>query len=430
MLGVDNEIRARKSNREEMKIYLNELTYGEPQNNSVRPRSVPTVGMSKIQAKGWKAFFIDYASSASFHGFNHLAAPRRHLFERIGTVVIIMMSFLALVLLSLHFWDEYQNYAIVIVLNHGFHNYKIVQPAIIVCTTNGVDEEKFPEVFKKYGIEDTKEIREFFTVIAREPYSYKLDSPETVSVPPSQWLSILNDLKPHIDYPHITEEAAWIITERGFCNSFYSYAAPYSSFDYWMSDNWTIIPEPDDLPVYEHLSPVFNAPFHVKAYDVFFSVAHPGNIVDFSRLTYSAKVQWSTELAVNVEEIEPASELRSLSFNQRSCKFEDEQKLTMWPIYTSAMCKRECTYKRMFKLCGCHHHFARPVEVKEPPWISHWMSPYYFQKTSTLRRKYSVSVTSLQLLVELLAYSLALVSYRSLNFSTSRHCDASGITGR
>ncbi|XP_028981930.1 uncharacterized protein LOC114841200 [Diachasma alloeum] len=361
MLGRDIEIKARKKIREEPKIFMNELAYGVPQKNSVRPPSVPTVGMSKIQAKGWKAFFIEYASSASFHGLNHLAAPRRHLFERIGTVVIIIMSLVALVLLSLHFWEEYQNYPIVIILNHGFHNYKIVQPAIVVCTKSGVDEEKFPEVFKKYGIEDTEELRKFFMVISREPYSYKLESPETVSVPSSMWLSILNDLKPEIEDVYKTKDASWVITEWGFCNSFCSYAAPYSSFDYWMSDNWTVIPEPPELPFYEHLSPIFNLPIHVTAYDVFISFAHPGNIVDFTRITYLAKLQWRTELAINTEEIEPSSEIRSLSFKQRNCKFHDEHKLTMWPIYTYAMCKRECVYRRMFKLCGCHHHFARPV---------------------------------------------------------------------
>lgn len=83
MLGRDIEIKPRKKLHDEPPFfYVKELTYGLPKKIDMRPASVATVGMSKIQARGWKAYFIDYASSASFHGFNHLAAPDRHILER------------------------------------------------------------------------------------------------------------------------------------------------------------------------------------------------------------------------------------------------------------------------------------------------------------------------------------------------------------
>ncbi|XP_011309664.1 uncharacterized protein [Fopius arisanus] len=362
MLGRDIEIKARKKVPEEPPLfYIRELTYGVEEKKSVRPSLQSSNEIKRIQATGWKAYLIEYVNNATLHGIRHLVAPQRHIFERIGAAGVIMMSLMALVYLSLHFWQEYLHHSTVIVLNHAFHNYKVAQPALVMCSKKGVDDTKFPEVFQKYGIEDTPEMRDFFTVISREPYTYTRSTPQSVSVPSTEWLSILHDLKLEIEYPNVQEEPLWVITSHGFCHSFYSYAAPYSNFEYWMKDNWTVIPEPATMQYFQHLSKTMRLSFHAKSHDVFFSLAHPGNIVDFSRTIYGAKFQWKTELVVNFEEVEPSSELRSLSFTQRNCKFPDEHKLKMWPVYTSAMCKRECTYSRMFKFCGCHHHFARPL---------------------------------------------------------------------
>ena len=45
----------------------------------------PQLGMDKIRAKSdFGKFFVDFASSSTIHGLNHLAAPHRHPFERQG----------------------------------------------------------------------------------------------------------------------------------------------------------------------------------------------------------------------------------------------------------------------------------------------------------------------------------------------------------
>lgn len=45
--------------------------------------------------------------------------------------------------------------------------------------------------------------------------------------------------------------------------------------------------------------------------------------------------------------------VRSLSFAQRQCYFEDEFPLVTSPVYTYTSCMAECTVDTIYEICGC-----------------------------------------------------------------------------
>lgn len=65
-------------------IYMKELLSEERLTNHVEQLSLPVqMGMDKIRAKTVLGkYLVDFASSSSIHGLNHMTAPRRHIIER------------------------------------------------------------------------------------------------------------------------------------------------------------------------------------------------------------------------------------------------------------------------------------------------------------------------------------------------------------
>lgn len=64
-------------------FYVNDFNNLKKIDYSEVDSSTTNIGMSKIQAKTlFQKYYIDFASSSSIHGFNHMTAPGRHLIER------------------------------------------------------------------------------------------------------------------------------------------------------------------------------------------------------------------------------------------------------------------------------------------------------------------------------------------------------------
>lgn len=69
-------------------FYINDFYNTKKLDHSKQLPPINVIGMSKIQAKTlYQRYFIDFASSSSIHGFNHMTAPRRHLVERYNLLV-------------------------------------------------------------------------------------------------------------------------------------------------------------------------------------------------------------------------------------------------------------------------------------------------------------------------------------------------------
>ncbi|CAG5075489.1 Similar to ppk11: Pickpocket protein 11 (Drosophila melanogaster) [Cotesia congregata] len=344
-------------------FYINDFNNLKKIDYSEDDSSNTNIGMSKIQAKTlFQKYYIDFASSSSIHGFNHMTAPRRHLIERFLTAFFIIGSFISLIFLSLTFWQRFQDFSTVVVFDHEYRRFTITQPAVIACPIVRIDENKFPEVFKKYNLADTTDNRYFFQFLSNATYSTFDLTPEFTTVEPTKWLSILNDLKPDVDYTSSNlNKATWVVTEQGFCLAFNSYVSPYSSLEYWQSNNWTILPLFDEVHFYDYQNREIPNTIKIKTHDVMVSIYYPGSVVTLENKFYKSMRTAMSQLTLFVGEISSSNQVTELSLTQRKCMLSDEGKLKMWPVYTKAMCSLECRYNNILRICGCYPHFARPT---------------------------------------------------------------------
>ncbi|XP_008546056.1 pickpocket protein 11 isoform X1 [Microplitis demolitor] len=343
-------------------FYINDFYNTKKLDHSKQLPPINVIGMSKIQAKTlYQRYFIDFASSSSIHGFNHMTAPRRHLVERFLAAMFIIGAFISLIFLSLTFWQRYQDFSTVIVLDHEYRRFTITKPAIVVCPLVPIDDGKFPDVFKKYGLKDTDDNRYFFHFISNATYFDFKETPKFTNADPTKWLSILNDLKPHVSYFSSNGyRPTWIVTERGFCMAFNNHASLYSTIEYWKSDNWTIEPV-SKVPFYNYQNREVYDTVKVISHDVTFSINHPSDVITFNNKFYQSTRRIVSQLSLFVSEISSSEQVRELSLTQRKCMFSYEGRLKMWPIYTKSMCSLECRFNMILKICNCYPHFARPI---------------------------------------------------------------------
>ncbi|XP_074107765.1 uncharacterized protein LOC141533015 [Cotesia typhae] len=277
-------------------FYINDFNNLKKIDYSEVDSSTTNIGMSKIQAKTlFQKYYIDFASSSSIHGFNHMTAPGRHLIER-------------------------------------------------------------------YNLADTTDTRYFFQFLSNATYSTFDQTPLFTTVKPTKWLSILNDLKPDVDYSSSNfNKATWVVTEQGFCLAFNSYVSPYSSMEYWQSNNWTILPLSDEVHFYDYQNREIPNTIRIKTHDVMVSIYYPGSVVTLENKFYKSMRTAMSQLTLFVGEISSSNQVTELSLTQRKCMLSDEGKLKMWPVYTKAMCSLECRYNNILRICGCYPHFARPT---------------------------------------------------------------------
>lgn len=84
----------------------------------------------------------------------------------------------------------------------------------------------------RYGLKDTDDNRYFFHFISNATYFDFKETPKFTNADPTKWLSILNDLKPHVSYFSSNGyRPTWIVTERGFCMAFNNHASLYSTIE-------------------------------------------------------------------------------------------------------------------------------------------------------------------------------------------------------
>nr|XP_046470829.1 pickpocket protein 28-like [Neodiprion pinetum] len=268
-----------------------------------------------------------------------------------------------------------------------------------------ISTDKFPAVFKKFGVEDTKEARNFFHFISRPVYSTLNQTPIYNGTSPDNWLEIIRDL--HIDYePNqcglqecTGTYKTLVVTEKGICTALYGAYSNYSSVDYWVSNDWTIFPQ-RSLPTYKYArrndriniqaiplsyeasSPCSYQKFYVitgvlKTIRIFctgtfyecgnhrhvkeLALHYPNDLPELNTWWYNLKEMSVIDIKIDVQQTEGSDELREMSKSQRECNFPEDGDLKMWPVYTRNMCILECRYNFIKSRCGCYPYFARPI---------------------------------------------------------------------
>ncbi|XP_068985210.1 pickpocket protein 19-like [Bombus flavifrons] len=323
------------------------------------------IGMPIISAKSNAGkYFVEFASSSSVHGLNHLVAPNRHPVETFLTAFCILGALLCLIFLSFLLWGRYQNNATVIVVDTDREHFVTLKPALFICPVPSVELKKIPHVFKKHGIKHTSEAEQFFVFLGNITYENMMNTPIFDEVPANKWLEILYDLKKDIS-PNILKEndpyETWVMTERGACLTTRSAFAIYATLNYWKNDNWTILPIPDKLPLYD---------YNIDGIQENFAVEHMALIAacdPFELIIYDTPMRWVKprmlqRAIMSITQINMNPNVKELRAHQRNCKVHNDGGLKTWPVYTRNMCITECRMKVIQDKCNCRPHFARPIE--------------------------------------------------------------------
>ncbi|CAK9823349.1 Pickpocket protein 19 [Anthophora retusa] len=320
------------------------------------------IGMPTINPKSNAGkYFVEFASSSTLHGLNHLVTPNRHPLEIFLAVLFIFGALVCLILLSFLFWDRYQNNATVIVVDNNQEQFKIAKPAVFICPVENVARKKLPNVFKKYNIEHTPEAEEFFTFLGSVTYENMTEAPLYDKVPADKWLEILHDLRQNIPGNMLKENdpyESWTVTERGICFATRSIVAVYATLDYWKKNNWTTIPVPDKLPQYNGDGIQENIAVETAA---LISVCDSSELIVYGTPTKLVKQRIMHQGIMSISEIKTTPNVKELRIQQRKCKFLNDGGLETWPVYTRNMCITECRMKVIQDRCNCRPHFARPI---------------------------------------------------------------------
>ncbi|XP_053997452.1 pickpocket protein 19-like isoform X1 [Hylaeus anthracinus] len=323
------------------------------------------VGMQTINPKSKSGkYFVEFASGSTIHGLKHLVAPHRHPIEKILAVLFIFGALLCLIYLSFLFWDRYQNYATVIVVDNERDQFEVSKPALFVCPVPNVNDSKLPDVFKKHGVEHTSEAEEFFTFLANVNYQTMSQTPNFDKVPPNKWLGILYDLRRYLPRNVGNEEdplEAWVVTERGFCLAKRNVFAVYATYEYWMSNNWTVVPIPTNVSYYDHNDDRLQTSVFAM-YIALLAVSDPFEVLLYDVPTTKIVPQLLQRLIMSISAIKTDPTVKELQISQRKCKFHNDGGLKTWPVYTRNMCKMECRMRVIEDRCKCRPHFARPIE--------------------------------------------------------------------
>ncbi|XP_078039740.1 pickpocket protein 19 [Augochlora pura] len=332
---------------------------------TVPPDEPTEIGMPTINPKSeLQKYFVEFCSGSTMLGFNHIVAPNRHPFEKFLVILVVGIALMLLALLSITFWNRYQYEATVIVVDNDFYHFILNKPAVFICPVPNIEKSKIPEVFKNYSIEYTPETEKFFTFLANVDYGNMNETPNFDQVPPTKWLKILYEIRKDIPSQVLKEPdpyAGLVMTERGFCSVNRSPVAVYSTYEYWMNNNWTVVPEPEELVTININDDRSQESFATRD-DALFAVIDPNEI-----LLYNSPMKWMKPKILQrpimmITLIQTKPNVRELQVHQRRCKFSSDGGLQTWPIYSKNMCIVECRMRTIQHLCKCRPHFARPID--------------------------------------------------------------------
>lgn len=88
-----------------------------------------------------KKFFLDFLSSSTIHGFNHIAAPKRHIIERLIWISLVAMGLYATAILSGLTLTRYFENPTVISMERDRFSWNTSFPSATICPTTKLEEE-------------------------------------------------------------------------------------------------------------------------------------------------------------------------------------------------------------------------------------------------------------------------------------------------
>ncbi|XP_026840820.1 sodium channel protein Nach [Drosophila persimilis] len=345
---------------------------GGPEEQELVPDQIPDAkrGATKLGAKV-HAFIIEFLQGSSIHGFIYLAKLGLNFVERMLWFAFICVALFSIISLSKRTWHRFQTSPMVISMDRNKLVWNTSFPSLTVCPHKRIDELKVEEYILAHEEdfeteEDQEDFRDFIVKLASLTYDNLESLPlnKSFGISGEKYLDLLYELKWAFE-PEISSGAAVKMfiyetqTEFGICHAVNSLVARYNSFDYWRSNDWSILDHGDRVTVHPLDGEIYAQIINLStAYDVYFHGA--GDVPSISKQRYTFPESDYTTVELIALEIYTNEEARAFTTKQRSCRFNYEaEDMQSVPIYSFGLCLSECRMFFALRACGCIPHFYR-----------------------------------------------------------------------
>ncbi|XP_066907455.1 sodium channel protein Nach isoform X2 [Halyomorpha halys] len=299
---------------------------------------------------------------SSLKCFYYTLQPTRHPIERVFWIAWCFLMFLAAAWLSLCNWDRYQKNPTVISLERNYLDWNTTLSALTLCPRPGLDQAAVLRV-ARYP-KDVEKGVEFLNALANWTYPNLGQIPNDHEFEPSLYQQMLMYLRVNFSHnlPNLpsSQKLSLSMTEVGICYSLNSQLAFYADPRYWMSNNWNL----RKPVILIHGNPLDVAEMSVQVNDIkvsFNAYLHDGEetIDGSSNLMFPVGFQEAMYLDICALSTYSTEATRTLSVQQRKCRFIEESNLEISPVYSYRLCQSECRMHLSLKLCGCIPYFYR-----------------------------------------------------------------------
>uniref|UniRef100_A0A182NJB3 Sodium channel protein Nach n=1 Tax=Anopheles dirus TaxID=7168 RepID=A0A182NJB3_9DIPT len=301
-------------------------------------------------------------AQTSLHGVFHLVHKRSTYIEKVVWFGIISMALFAGCYNVGRFWVRYWTNPTVIALDRDYHLWNTTFPSLTVCFQKRLNEQARDEMVARIDPELAPRYEEFLETLLEsdiENVGRLAEFDEFEGVDLRQLLNELTDRPNSIITMEGDLQGTLIrsLTEMGICYTFNTAIARYLSTDTFVGDQKLY-----EVSVFngEASATISNCTSNANIY---FHSPYEMPTIRKSLLIERGFFTF-TKMDFNALAITSVPALRSLSIQQRKCRFPHESNLKFFPEYYSyGLCLLECKFYLFLKHCDCIPYF---YQISDP----------------------------------------------------------------
>ncbi|XP_045781573.1 uncharacterized protein LOC123878444 [Maniola jurtina] len=314
---------------------------------------------------GFKSFCLQ----TSIHGFNHIAAPRRHWIERLLWVSVTAMAACGVVGISLGQWQRYINNPTVVTLDKDYRTWNYTTTAATACEVNRTNPKKVERAIKtRWNVAPNDSnyyyYARFVDVVANSDL-YNLTNYEEFKNDPNLNVNLYElavEVMPDQSVKLSTSglfsyRPKWVpvMTEVGACYTFNSVA---------VADVAIIKPATNvtkDIPATCEYTPS-GCTYIFECFNLIKYYFHSAfDIVDTQTASTLSIPPQNTKVTLAITETCSGAEVRALSPSRRHCLYFDEPTKPNRQVHSNNICRQDCKSRIAMQACGCkpfYYHYA------------------------------------------------------------------------
>uniref|UniRef100_A0A1B0AJR6 Uncharacterized protein n=1 Tax=Glossina pallidipes TaxID=7398 RepID=A0A1B0AJR6_GLOPL len=331
-----------------------------------------------------KAFLTGFFNESTIHGVKYFAKSELTAIEKIGLESV----------------DKYYTKSTVVGLERNYYYWNTTMPSVTICPLARLNRRLFDDYTRRENVSDSeaKVLFNFLETLANTTYSnidYLVGNEEIdrlldrLQIQPENYMKLIYNLtgddtlrfvadissfmdKIHTISGDLIIGTRQILTEYGLCYMTNTMLSDKYSSRYMVEG---ILPDKDIQTSPSHINVKKCSYFENDVnYNVLGFDTSPINVFLHSpfdvmkadqNLGYTGE---SLQLRVTSTEIVTEDEFEfGADVKRRKCRFQHENNLTHFPIFTRNLCQQECRLNLVFKVCKCIPHFyAKSVSNPKP----------------------------------------------------------------